>query len=114
MRPAWRCIAAVSLAILAVPCARTAPPAEADEPARGTLVERVTSEVVLIEVFATDLKGHPVKDLRIPDLELKIDNRMPPKVISTLEYIEPVQPAGAGRDAGAAASQASADLYTST
>ena len=75
--------------------------AEPEEPARGTLVERVTSEVVLIEVFATDLKGRPVKDLRIPDLELKIDNHMPPKVISTLEYIEPVQPAGGASEASA-------------
>jgi VWFA-related protein len=69
--------------------------AGAETPAPTTIIERVTSEVVLIEVFATDAKGRPVNDLRIPDLELKIDWEMPPKKISSMEYVEPAPvPAG--------------------
>lgn len=108
MRLPWRCIAAVSLALLATP-GRALLRAAPEEPAHGTLIERVTSEVVLIEVFATDLKGRPVKDLQIPDFTLRIDNQDPPKVISTLEYIEPVQPTGAMEPpAGESAEQAPA------
>jgi hypothetical protein len=59
LRLPWRCIAAVSLALLATP-GRALLRAAPEEPAHGTLIERVTSEVVLIEVFATDLKGRPV------------------------------------------------------
>src|SRR4030095_8287522 len=53
------------------------------------LVETTTSEAVLIEVYATDLKGKTIKDLQSSDLVLKIDSKSPPASISSLEYIEP-------------------------
>ena len=81
------------MAMLSLPAGPpSAVAADPDASAPTTIIERVTSEVVLIEVFATDLKGRPVKDLRIADLELKIDWQMPPKVISSLEYVEPLRP----------------------
>ena len=95
MRSAYQLLPVVLLALLSAPAGRPAAvAADPDAPAPANIIERITSEVVLIEVFATDLKGRPVKDLRIPELELKIDWQMPLKVISSLEYIEPLRPAG--------------------
>jgi VWFA-related protein len=52
------------------------------------LVETTTSEAVLIEVFANDAKGRPIKDLQVSDLTLKIDMKSPPASIFSLEYVE--------------------------
>jgi VWFA-related protein len=49
---------------------------------------------VLIEVYARDRKGTPVRDLAIGDLTLKIDGKTRPGSIVSLEWMEP--PAGAG------------------
>jgi VWFA-related protein len=44
---------------------------------------------VLIEVYARDRKGNPIRDLAIGDLTLKIDQQTRPKPIVSLEWIEP-------------------------
>jgi VWFA-related protein len=51
------------------------------------LVEQVRSELVLIEVYARDLKGHLVTDLRADELTLRIVDLQKPQPIQSLEFI---------------------------
>jgi VWFA-related protein len=95
---------------------KPAPPAP-DGPLPTPYIERATSELVLIEVYATDRKGRPVRDLTTGDLKLKIDQKGTPRPILSLEWMEPppgtaplpggppqVGPGAAtGQEAGAAA-----------
>ncbi|HET6277586.1 MAG TPA: VWA domain-containing protein, partial [Candidatus Polarisedimenticolia bacterium] len=63
-----------------------------DRPIEGPLVETATSELVLIEVYVSDRKGRPVRDLTIDEFRLMVDRRSKP--IASLEYYEirPMQP----------------------
>jgi len=66
------------------------PPARPPEgPAPAPIIEFTTSELVLIEVYARDRKGKPIRDLAIDELTLKIDQQTRPKPIVSLEWIEP-------------------------
>jgi len=92
------------------PAPPPAPPPERPRP--SPIVETTTSELVLIEVYARDRKGNPIRDLAIGDLTLKVDNRSRPEPIVSLEWIEPPpgalplpggpQPEGPPAPAGAA------------
>ena len=73
-------------AILAQEPAPSPPP---DKSRASAFVETATSELVLIEVYARDRKGKPIRDLRIEELTLKIDQQTRPTPIVSLEWIEP-------------------------
>src|SRR5262245_51944193 len=62
------------------------PPADAASPQAGTLVERATSELVLIEVYVTDSEGRAIRDLTVDDLSLLVDGHVRP--IHSLELRE--------------------------
>ncbi len=80
----------VAAAPAVVPAPPAAPPAPAsDAPHPVPYIERSTSELVLIEVYATDGKGQPVLGLEKSDFVLKIDHKSPPKEIASLEFIAP-------------------------
>ena len=74
-----------------------------DRPIEGSLVETATSELVLIEVYVSDRKGRPVRDLTIDEFRLMVDRHSKP--IASLEYYEirPMQPdVGTTAETGAA------------
>jgi VWFA-related protein len=69
--------------------ARAAPAsaaADRDAPADSPLIERVTTELVLIEVYVTGTDGRPVRGLGRDDFILKVDRRRKP--IGSLEFVE--------------------------
>jgi VWFA-related protein len=67
------------------------------DPVPVPLIETSRSELVLIEVYARDRKGNPVRDLKISDFTLRIDHDQLPKPINSLEWIEaPMTPPPAG------------------
>lgn len=78
--------AAALLACISVALPLAAQEEETGEPLEGSIVETVTSELVLIEVYVADRKGRPVRDLTIDEFKLKVDRRN--KTISSLEYYE--------------------------
>lgn len=66
--------AAPAAAATAAPAASAAPAAAAVAPAdTGDIFEHVDVEVVNVDVFVTDKKGFPVRDLRRDDFVLKVD-----------------------------------------
>src|SRR5438445_2926719 len=72
-------------------------PAEGSEPGRPggaekppPLIERITSELALIEAYATDDRGGPVEGLTLRDFVLMVDGKVAP--VSTLEYREMAVP----------------------
>jgi hypothetical protein len=70
-------IAAVLLVTTLGARAAEDPPAPLPVP----LVEQVRSELVLIEVYARDLKGHLVTDLRADELTLRIVDLQKPQAV---------------------------------
>jgi VWFA-related protein len=66
-------------------------------------VQRVTTELVLIETYVTDTQGRPIPGLTADDFELLVDGK--PRPIATFEYREVVTP-GAGGPPGAAVATA--------
>src|SRR5262245_61142512 len=60
-------------------------------PAPG-LIESITSEMVLIEAYVTDLSGHPVRGLTKDDFILEVDGLR--RSIATSEYVEIRAPEG--------------------
>lgn len=86
--------------VLCLACAAAMPASaaqegeETDRSIEGSLVERATSELVLIEVYVSDRDGRPVRDLVLDEFKLKVDRRA--KTIASLEYYEirPMQPDG--------------------
>jgi VWFA-related protein len=90
-------IMAITLAAFLGPEAR----GDAPVPLQVPLVEQTRSELVLIEVYARDLKGNIVTDLRADELTLRIDHLQKPQAIQSFEFI-PV----ADERAGAAAPEA--------
>ena len=60
------------------------------------LVERTTSELVLIEVFATDARGRPVPDLTSDDFILHVDGRASQMPIASFEFVEGPRPPRGG------------------
>ena len=89
------------------------------EPIPVPLIETSRSELVLIEVYARDSKGRLVRDLKISDFTMRIDQKPIPKPITSLEWIEgppvagpaPAAPTGppAGPAPGAAGDDTPAD-----
>ncbi|MFQ5878256.1 MAG: VWA domain-containing protein [Acidobacteriota bacterium] len=83
--------AATMLAALIAPTAALwrAPGAAADDRPAGAapapLVERATSEMVLIEAYVTGRDGRPVRGLTVSDFVLKVDRRAKP--ISSFEHV---------------------------
>lgn len=58
----------------------------------SSLVERVTSELVLIEAYVTDLRGNPIEGLTADNFVLQVDGKVAP--IASVEYRE-LGPGGA-------------------
>jgi VWFA-related protein len=83
-RVLWPAAALLACIIVALPLA--AQEEETGAPIEGSIVETATSELVLIEVYVSDRKGRPVRDLTIDEFKLKVDRRT--KTISSLEYYE--------------------------
>ncbi len=52
----------------------------------SSLVERVTSELVLIEAYVTDLRGRPLEGLTAENFVLQVDGKVAP--IASVEYRE--------------------------
>ena len=70
---------ATLLAIWSEPAlCRSTPPADSAQPAAPAIVERVVSELIVIEVYAVDSKGRPVTNLRKEDLVLQVDGLVHP------------------------------------
>lgn len=89
------------------------PPARPPEgPAPAPIIEFTTSELVLIEVYARDRKGNAIRDLKVEELTLKIDQQTRPKPIVSLEWIEP--PPGALPPSGGPAPAAPPGLPEAT
>lgn len=70
------------------------------EPVPVPLIETSRSELVLIEVYARDWKGNPVRDLAITDFTLRIDHESKPARINSLEWIEAPETPGVPQPAG--------------
>jgi VWFA-related protein len=60
---------------------------QAPTPLPVPLVEQARSELVLIEVYARDLKGKVVTDLRADELTLRIDHLQRPQLIQSFDFI---------------------------
>ncbi len=76
-------------AALLIAAAGTIPGRAADPPPVPVpLIETSRSELVLIEIYATDLKGNPVRDLTAADFTVKVDHESKPRPIESLEWIE--------------------------
>src|SRR5438445_1722807 len=94
MRPVRaRCPFMLPLILLALlwmaasPCAAGIDPSgKRAEPAPRLPIERVTSELVLIEAYVTDFHGLPIEGLQPKDFVLAIDGRVKP--ISSLEFLK--------------------------
>lgn len=95
--PARATIAACLAAVAALAAGRTSdpsspapaapappPPARPAPPIRTPLVESVSSELVLIETYATDGLGHPVRDLTRDDFILEVGGLRRP--IASVEW----------------------------
>lgn len=82
--------AALLLAAAGVHPGRAADP----EPVPVPLIETSRSELVLIEVYARDSKGRLVRDLKLSDFTMRIDQKPIPKPITSLEWIEGAPAAG--------------------
>lgn len=78
-----------SLLIAAALAAVFARPGLTDTPRPTPLVEQARSDLVLIEVYARDVKGRVVRDLRADELVLKVDQNRAPRKIESLEFVEP-------------------------
>jgi VWFA-related protein len=77
---------AIAVVVLTASLGRGAgQPTSAPQPV--PLVEQVRSELVLIEVYARDLKGNLVTDLRADELTLRIVDLQKPQPIQSLEFI---------------------------
>ena len=66
--------------------AAAAPEADREEPAESPLIERATTELVLIEAYVTDAHGRALRGLNPDDFVLKVDRRRKP--IGSLEFVE--------------------------
>ena len=109
MTPARGRRLALAAAALAAALGSGAPPAHPapaetgrDAPAAPRApLERVTTELVLIETYVTDLKGRPISGLVPDDFVLIVDGGEKP--IASLEYREPPPAPDTGAAAGSAA-----------
>jgi VWFA-related protein len=66
--------------------AAAAPEADREEPTESSLIERATTELVLIEAYVTDARGRALRGLNPDDFVLKVDRRRKP--IGSLEFVE--------------------------
>jgi VWFA-related protein len=103
---------AIAMMVLAASLGRGAGQ-PASEPQPVPLVEQARSELVLIEVYARDLKGNLVTDLRADELTLRIDHMQKPQSIQSLEFI-PVADERGGAASAPAASEADASGETAS
>ncbi|HZN04264.1 MAG TPA: hypothetical protein VFD06_11845, partial [Candidatus Polarisedimenticolia bacterium] len=78
-----------SLLIASAVAILLARPGISDTPLPTPLVEQTRSDLVLIEVYARDWKGNVVRDLRVDELVLKVDQNRAPRKIESLEFVEP-------------------------
>jgi VWFA-related protein len=78
-------ILVASLCALAAPCLLAATGATQAGPVAPPPIERVTSELVLIETYVTDVHGREIAGLKPDDFVLMIDGQVRP--IGSLEYV---------------------------
>ncbi|HUD71449.1 MAG TPA: VWA domain-containing protein, partial [Dongiaceae bacterium] len=76
-------------AVVLAATAATTPGRAADPPPVPVpFIETSRSELVLIEIYATDSKGNPVRDLKASEFTVRVDHDSLPKKIESLEWIE--------------------------
>ncbi len=106
MRPLLISSGCLIAGLLSMPGPAPATDVAEERPAQTALLERATAELVLIEVYVTDSRGRPVRDLTADDFVLKVERRRKP--IASVEYYEPPPSPPEGRSRAAAAADEAA------